>query len=53
MLAAIHFNSNADRKQATTSDGDLQWKLARPQANKRLPVAKVVKTPVSHGMIAT
>lgn len=39
----MHFNANAARQQATTEDGDLQWKIARPRATHGVPVAKPVK----------
>jgi len=43
ILAAIHFNANAGRKQAATEDGVLQWRVARPRATHGIPVAKAVK----------
>ncbi|KAM7307398.1 uncharacterized protein ISCGN_011034 [Ixodes scapularis] len=33
-LAALHFNENSDREQATTQAGDLQWKFRSPKARK-------------------
>ncbi|XP_048733591.2 uncharacterized protein LOC125649824 [Ostrea edulis] len=31
MMAAIHYNENASRSQATTRDGDLQYKISFPK----------------------
>jgi len=33
-LAALHYNENADRKQATTSDGKLQYSIRFPKFKK-------------------
>ena len=45
----MHFNANAGRGQATTKDGELPWKIARPRANKGMPVAKMLKEKATHG----
>lgn len=47
--ASVHFNANADWKQAITKDGDLRWTVARPRATKGTPVAKVVKEQATCG----
>ena len=39
-------------KQATTKDGVLQLKVARPRATHGVPVAKAVKEPATRGMNA-
>ncbi|KAL8565477.1 hypothetical protein ACOMHN_049454 [Nucella lapillus] len=43
LLAAMHFNANAGRKQAVTEGGDLQWKISRPKSTKGAAVPKPVK----------
>ena len=48
-LASVHFNANANQKQAVTKDRDLQRKVARPHATKGTPVAKIVKEQSTHG----
>ena len=34
MLAGLHYNYNADRKQATTKDGRLQYSIRFPKYKK-------------------
>ncbi|XP_070211159.1 uncharacterized protein [Littorina saxatilis] len=46
-LAAMHTNTNAGREQATTEEGELRWKIARPRANKGQPTAKPVKETIT------
>ncbi|XP_056443945.1 uncharacterized protein LOC130380682 [Gadus chalcogrammus] len=43
-LAALHYNENSDRGQATTSSGDLMFRLTFPKARKGECRAKPVKT---------
>lgn len=43
-LAALHYNENADRGQATTSSGDPRFKLSFPKSRKGECRARPVKT---------
>jgi hypothetical protein len=43
-LAALHYNENGDKQQATKKDGSLQWALARPKSQKGAGVVKVKNT---------
>ncbi len=42
-LTAMRVNANSDRLQTVMEDGDLQWKIDRPRANKGQPTARPVK----------
>lgn len=42
LLAALHFNENSQRPQATTNQGQLQWALSFPKARKGQAVVKPV-----------
>lgn len=46
-LAALHFNENADRLQATTSSGEPVFRLCFPKYKKGEGTAKPVKTEVT------
>ncbi|XP_070179357.1 uncharacterized protein [Littorina saxatilis] len=43
----MHTYTNAGREQATTEEGELRWKIARPRANKGQPTAKPVKETIT------
>lgn len=51
-LAALHYNENADRRQATTSSGDPRFKLSFPKSRKGECRARPVKRQHS-GMLMT
>lgn len=48
LLAAMYTNENAGRAQATTQEGELKWRVARPKATKGVPTAKPVKEKATH-----
>ncbi|KAG0413716.1 hypothetical protein HPB47_009141 [Ixodes persulcatus] len=48
-LAALHFNENSDREQATTQAGDLQWKFKSPKARKGHHDVNPRLTPTTYG----
>ncbi|KAG0444834.1 hypothetical protein HPB47_013333 [Ixodes persulcatus] len=50
-LAALHFNENSDREQATTQAGDLQWKLKSPKARKGHHDVNPRLTPTTYGYV--
>ena len=33
-IAALHFNENGSRQQATTREGEAKWKMSYPKAKK-------------------
>lgn len=43
-LAALHFNENSQRKQATTKTGNAMYAVSYPKARKGEGVAKEVKS---------
>lgn len=47
----MHFNENANREQATTLDGNEQWKIKNPKAKKGISVACPLKTEATFGTI--
>ncbi|XP_065068907.1 uncharacterized protein LOC135694142 [Rhopilema esculentum] len=50
LLAALHFNENANRKQAMTKQGKERWKISYPKYKKGA-VAKPVKTKPTYGYV--
>ena len=52
MLAALHFNENAGREQATTQDGDLQYTVGRPRCRNGEAVAKIKKVKCTRGILS-
>ena len=45
-LAAIHFNKNSQREQATTAEGVKRFHLSKPKYKKGKATVKAVKEPV-------
>lgn len=46
-LAAMHFNENAHRLQATTSYGELMYRMSCPKYKKGEGTCKPIKTPAT------
>ena len=42
-LAALHFNENSERKQATTKDGEGRYAISKPKYKPGAATAKAVK----------
>lgn len=51
LLAALHFNANADRVQATTAAGSARFAVAHPKARKGESCVRIVKSNPNYGMI--
>lgn len=50
-VAALHFNENSGRQQATSKSGELQYGISYPKAKKGLEaVVKPKKTPPTFSM---
>ncbi|CAN7984488.1 unnamed protein product, partial [Ixodes hexagonus] len=50
-VAALHYNENSDRVQATTQAGDLQWMYKSPKARKGHHTANPRLTKTTYGNI--
>jgi hypothetical protein len=51
-LAAMHFNENGNRAQATNKDGEKSWSLNHPKAHKgNVSVVKPRKVAPTFGML--
>lgn len=48
-LAALHYNENAARPQATTKEGEKRWAVKYPKARKEAVAAKL-KGPCTYGI---
>ena len=48
-IAAMHFNENVNREQATTSEGDLRYAVGFTKAKKGTPSVKGVKPAATFG----
>jgi len=49
LLAALHYNENADRKQATNSSGKLQYSIRFPKYKKGEYTLVPIKEEPTHG----
>ena len=49
MTAALHFNENAGREQATNRDGDLQYKIVFPKFKKGGFIVRKITTGCTYG----
>ncbi|XP_042148853.1 uncharacterized protein LOC121837320 [Ixodes scapularis] len=50
-IAALHYNENGNREQATTQAGQKQWKLKSPKARKGHHAAHPEKTKATYGYV--
>ena len=49
-IAALHFNENGKRRQATTGDGETRWRTSYPKAKKgEQCVVKPQRVPATFG----
>ena len=51
LLAALHYNENSDREQATTSDGVPRFSLRFPKFKKGGYSVRMEKTAATYGMV--
>lgn len=50
-LAALHYNANSDRKQATTKKGEKRYAISKPKYKPGAASAKAVKEPRIHSYV--
>lgn len=51
LLAALHFNENGSREQASTKTNQLRYKITFPKQKKGDFTVKKIKTPSTYGNI--
>ncbi|XP_022098493.1 uncharacterized protein LOC110983498, partial [Acanthaster planci] len=51
-LAALHYNENSDRQQATTQEGVKRYRLSKPKYKKGEATVKPIKEPVKRTYVA-
>ncbi len=50
-LAALHFNENSNRDQATTKAGDPRYAISYPKFKKGLPTVRIIKVPITYDYV--
>lgn len=49
LLAALHYNNNRDKEQATTKDGTARFSISFPKYKKGGYIVRKIKAKSSHG----